>query len=236
MQAVPLNRAAVPQLRALRMEPFLRLSSIHSPAFDERAKAVTYVYPATYVASRLMLSGHGPLAVSLRDAMAKDVSISYLGDRALMAVNVDTTSGDKQALEPRHVAPGLDVALIELFIRGIADSFDRAERYVNAMGKLVFCSPELLLNATKGGLTFRVRTDTPKVDAALIDALDVAMSKTNAMVLSLRVTRVDSNNGKSETLYAPQVVSRAQPLRPLAVLALSRFLQSTQDTPAISMR
>ena len=71
---------------------------------------------------------------------------------------------------------------------------------------------------------------------ALIDALDVAMSKTNAMVLSLRVTRVDSNNGKSETLYAPQVVSRAQPLRPLAVLALSRFLQSTQDTPAISMR
>lgn len=235
MHEIALHQRALDSLHALRVEPFLKLISINPPKFDPRTKAFTYVHSAISVISQLMLAGHVGLAVSMRDHMARSVSMAYTGNRVCLSVNVVMPDGSEGHVSPASVAPGLDVALVGLYLRDITDSLLAADRYLNGMVKLVYCAPELLLNATKDGVTYRVRTDTPPVDAHLIAALDRALSLTGVQIVAFRIIRSDPTGHKRESIEPAQVVKRTQPLRPLATQALSRFL-SAQVSPGISMR
>lgn len=235
MHAIALNHRALDSFHALRVEPFLKLTSIHPPTFDPRTKAFTFTLPAASVISHLMLTGHVQLAVSLRDTLARSVIFSYYGNRFGICISAEMPDGSIGQLDPANVSPGLDLALADRYLPAIADSLAAADRYLAGMTRLVYCAPELLLNTQRNGVSYRVRTDTPPVDSHLIATLDRALSLDAVYIVAFRITRSQHAEPKRELVEPAQVVRRSHPLRPLAALALGRFL-NLQPTTGIFMR
>lgn len=235
MQALTLNRRALDSLHALRVEPFLKLLSIHPPTFDARSKCFRYVFASPCAIARLMLAGHLLLAVFLRDKLVRSITLDYAGNKVSVYVDVEMPDGSIVQEPATTVASGLDLALVDAFREEIEHGLMLADRYLSGFTKLVYCTPELLLNNTRGGLTYRVRTDVPVIDHHLIDTLDRAMSRSNVQIVAFRVSRQSLSGHKVESLVPAQIVERTQPLRPLAILALGRFIHH-QVTPGISMR
>lgn len=236
MRTLQIARPALDSLHALRLEPFLKLLSSQPPTYDPRAKAFTHRFPVTHAASALMLHGYMPLAMALRDSRARTVTLGYAGNRISISVTVEDSAGEPLEACPTTIAPGLDLALVELYRPSIEDALSRAERYLKGMSQRVYCSSELLINAARHGYTFRVRTDAPPIDAHLLSLLDTAMASGSAIVVCLRIARTGPDRLKSECLLPAKVISRHQPLRALAASELTRFIHSTQASPAISMR
>lgn len=230
MHALKLNRRALDSLHALRMEPFLRLISTSSPSYDPRTKSIHFSYTASDIAFRLTMAGHQSLAIALRDHLVSTITLRYSGDYIVPTATGTNAAGDQCQVDLQAIAPGIGVALVEKLLPDIEQAVNKADRYVRAFAKLAFCSPELLLNASRNGITYRVRTDTPKVDEALLEALDKAMSRTNAIVLVLRVVRIDVTGTKDEHILPVKVVDRAQPLRPFAINAIQSFFQPPAAT------
>ena len=236
MSIIQTAQPALDSLRALRLEPFLKLLSTQPPTYDPRGKAFHYRFTATHAASALMLSGHMPLAIALRDSKAREILLGYSGNKLSTRVIVEDSAGDLLEVSPSKLASGLDLALVQLYRASIEDALSRADRYLNGMAKRLYCSPELLVNATRHGITYRVRTDAPPIDAHLLTVLDAAMASGTAIVVALRISRTDLSHHKTESLLPAKVLSRHQPLRAFAAGELTRYINATQAPPAISMR
>lgn len=236
MSTIQIAHPALDSLRALRLEPFLKLLSTQPPTYEPRSKAFHYRFTATHAVTALMLSGHMPLAIALRDSKAREIHLGYSGNKLSMCITVEDSAGDMLEVSPSKLASGLDLALVQLYRPSIEDALSRADRYLNGMAKRLYCSPELLVNATRHGFTYRVRTDAPPIDAHLLTVLDVAMASGSSIVVALRVSRTDPSHRKTESLLPAKVISRQQPLRAYAVSELTRHINDTQASPAISMR
>jgi hypothetical protein len=235
MHAVTLNQRPLDSLHALRVMPFLQLLSTAPPTFDPRAKAFHYVHSSTRAIAQLMMAGHVAFAIAMRDRVVRSVSLTYTGNKVWVQTTVEQADGSELQVPAADIAPGLDLALLNLNLPEITADLRQADRYLGAMAKLVYCAPEMLLDATRDGVRFRVRTDTPPVDAHLLATLDRALSRCGVQIVVFRISRIDTTGARHDVLEPAQIVERTQPLRPLAIQALGRFLH-VQATPGISMR
>lgn len=236
MRALKLNKRVLDSLHALRMEPFIRFLTSTFDSYDPRSKSLLFRYTAADLMLKLVLAGHQPMAIVMRNQHIGSITLQYAGNQvAFDAIGTDP-AGNEVPVNLQAIAPGIDAALIALLLPDIERVIDKASRYVSAFDRLVFTSPELLLSASKSGITYRVRTDTPRIDEQLMNALDKALSLTNRVVITLRVIRLDEA-GRHEAIVAPQVVQRSQPLRPLALQAINEhFGKHGVSNPAVSRR
>lgn len=235
MTKLKLNRRALDSLHALRMLPFLKHISTHPVELKQHGNCFIFCYSITEIIASLMMLGYHPLALVLRDRMVKRISAYYTGDSIHFIASIPDTVGNEFEINVSEIAADLNGQLCLILLEQIYRSVDAADRYVNAMKKLIYCSPELLVTYSNEGVAYTISTDTPKVDVDLIQALDKAMHIADAIVLSLRIT---SRQGmqRNAVLISPRVVSRSQPLRPIALEALRRHITTTAGTTAISTR